>query len=53
MTQAGGVKRLSVAARVVVALEVVIALAVAARLLPVESWLRGLIDAARSARPPA
>lgn len=33
---------LSSAARVVVALEVVVAVVVAARLLPVESWLRGL-----------
>ena len=42
MPHSGSVKRISVAARVVVALEVVVALAVAARLLPVEFWLRGL-----------
>jgi len=42
MPQTSAVKRLSVAARVVVALEVVVALVLAARLLPVESWLHGL-----------
>jgi uncharacterized membrane protein YdjX (TVP38/TMEM64 family) len=36
------VRKLSVAARVVVALEVAVALVLAARLLPVEAWLCGL-----------
>ena len=35
-------KKLSLAARVLIALEVVVALALAARLLPAEAWLRGL-----------
>lgn len=35
-------KGLSSAARIIVALEVLVALALAARLLPVETWLRGL-----------
>ena len=35
-------KGLSSAARIIVALEVLVALALAARLLPLETWLRGL-----------
>jgi len=40
--QARPVRKLSLAARVVVALEVVVALVLAVRLVPVESWLPGL-----------